>query len=133
MNKMSKSEVYSWRLTPALKAELEAAARAEKLRCPPFWSVSCSIGLRSGGLGRRSRAGAHARRINGVRRYVQGAGVSATNERVAQVMGEQLDEKWRASQRRASRRSDDCRPDATCSSWSETKVVVDRWLPLHYM
>ena len=29
MNKMSKSEVYSWRLSPALKAELEAAARAE--------------------------------------------------------------------------------------------------------
>ena len=31
MNKMSKSEVYSWRLSPALKAELEAAARAEKI------------------------------------------------------------------------------------------------------
>lgn len=28
---MSKSEVYSWRLTPELKAELEAAARAEKV------------------------------------------------------------------------------------------------------
>lgn len=27
---MSKSEVYSWRLTPELKAELEAAARVEK-------------------------------------------------------------------------------------------------------
>ena len=27
---MSKSEVYSWRVTPALKAELEAAARSEK-------------------------------------------------------------------------------------------------------
>ena len=31
MNKMNKSEVYSWRLEPALKAELEVAARAEKV------------------------------------------------------------------------------------------------------
>ncbi len=29
MGKMSKSEVYSWRLSPKLKTELEAAARAE--------------------------------------------------------------------------------------------------------
>ena len=107
MNKMSKSEVYSWRITPALKADLEAAARAEKVPVSTLLERIVQKWLEE----RRSaddedeqeRMRAALMACAGT---FKGPAVSATNERVRQVMGEQLMKKWRASQRRAPRRSD---------------------------
>jgi hypothetical protein len=108
MNKMSKSEVYSWRLTPALKAELETAARAEKAnvatvleRLVRDWLATRRVSEEEDAEQQRLRAAV----IAAAGKY-KGPGDSATNERVRQVMGEHLMKKWRASQRRAPRRSD---------------------------
>ena len=107
MNKMSKSEVYSWRVTPALKAELEAAARAEKLPLSTLLERIAEDWLK----GRRSSGKeAEQRRLRAalmacVGTYKGPAVESATNERVRQVMGAALMKKWRASQRRAPKRS----------------------------
>ncbi len=110
MNKMSKSEVYSWRVTPALKAELEAAARAENTsvgvileRIARDWLN----GRRPGGEQRRLRMQL-AKAIEKISaEEIPGAHIgSATNERVREVMGEALMKKYRESRRRASRRPD---------------------------
>jgi predicted transcriptional regulator len=107
MNKMSKSEVYSWRLTPALKARLEAQARAEELPVSALLERVIEDWLKrrqppdDEAEQQRMRAAA----IAAAGKY-KGPAVSATNERVRQVMGEQLMKKWRAGQRRAPRRSD---------------------------
>jgi hypothetical protein len=105
MNKMSKSEVYSWRLTPALKAELEAAARAEKAnvatvleRLVRDWLATRHVSEEEDAEQERMRAAVIA-----AAGKFKGPAVSATNERVRQVMGQQLMKKWRASQRRAPR------------------------------
>jgi hypothetical protein len=107
MNKMGKSEVYSWRLTPALKAELEKAAQAEKTSVSALLERMAYDWLRQRGASndeaeqQRLRAAV----IAAAGKY-KGPAESATNERVRQVMGEQLMKKWQASQRRAPRRSD---------------------------
>jgi hypothetical protein len=107
MNKMSKSEVYSWRVAPALKAELEAAARVEKLPLSALLERIVQHWLEKR---RTSDDEAEQERLRAALMACagtfKGPGVSATNERVRQVMGEQLMKKWRASQRRAPRRSD---------------------------
>jgi hypothetical protein len=109
MNKMSKSEVYSWRLSLALKAELEAAARAEKTNVAAVLERLVRDWLATRGLSEEEHAGQQRRmreRVIAAAGKFKGPAVSATNERVRQVMGEQLMKKWRASQRRAPRRSD---------------------------
>ncbi len=92
MNKMSKSEVYSWRLSPALKAQLEAAARAEKMTARRL----CSSASRANGWTSELSADDDAeqqRRLHERARRRPSApyrsvGPSATNERVREVMGE---------------------------------------------
>lgn len=94
MNKMSKSEVYSWRLTPALKAELEAAARDE----------SSSVGavlerIAREWLKRRHKLDAaeqESRRaaLMACAGIYKGDGTPATNARVREVMGEYLEAKY---------------------------------------
>lgn len=95
MNKTSKSEVYSWRLSLELKMQLEAAARDEKT----------SIG---GVLERvvrewlKRRKPAHDKAEQERMRAAlmacagtyKGDGTSATNKRVREVMGEYLEAKY---------------------------------------
>lgn len=108
MNKMSKSEVYSWRLTPGLKADLEAAARAEKMTIGSVLERLAHDWLAK----RRPSDEEDAEQQRRLReRVLAAAGKfsadigSATNEHVRQVMGEILMKKYRASQRRAPKRS----------------------------
>jgi hypothetical protein len=108
MTKMSKSEVFSWRLSPALKADLEAAARAEKTNV----AVILERLVRDWLATRRSSEEEDAdeqrrlreRVLNAAGRFSADIG-SATNARVREVMGEILMKKYRASQRRAPKRS----------------------------
>ena len=106
MNKMSKSEVYSWRVTSKLKGELKQAARAEK--------VSLSVvleGLTRDWLRQRKEQDEWEQKrlraaLMACAGTVKGPGISATNTEVRRVMGQQLMKKYRASQRRAPRQSD---------------------------
>jgi hypothetical protein len=107
MNKISKSEVYSWRITPALKAELEAAARAERMplsilleRITEDWLKERRL---SDDVAEQERLRAKLLAVAG---SFKGPAISATNAEVRRVMGQQLMKKYRASQRRAPRRSD---------------------------
>jgi Ribbon-helix-helix protein, copG family len=108
MSKMSKSEVYSWRLSPALKAELEAAARAEKTNVSAVLERLVRDWLATRPLSEEEDA-EQQRRLR--ERLLKAAGKfsadigSATNERVREVMGEILMKKYRASQRRAPKRT----------------------------
>ena len=95
MNKMSKSEVYSWRVTPALKAELEAAARAEKIPLSALMERIAEDWLK----GRRSsREKAAQQRLRAALMACAGTykgdGTSATNQRIREVMGEHLEAKY---------------------------------------
>jgi hypothetical protein len=109
MNKMTKSKVYSWRLSPALKADLEAAARAEKTNVGVVLERLVRNWLATRPLSEEEDA-EHQRKLRA--RVLKAVGTvsvggpSATNERVREVMGEFLEKKYRASQRRAPRRSD---------------------------
>jgi hypothetical protein len=95
MSKVTKSEVYSWRLAPELKMQLELAARDEK----------SSIGAV---LERITRDWLKRRRTRNPKKAEQerlraalmacagmykGDGTSATNARVREVMGEYLEAK----------------------------------------
>jgi hypothetical protein len=113
MNKMSKSEVYSWRLSSRLKRQLEEAARDEKT------SVSAVLDriARDWLKGRRTdRDDEEQRRLRKQlfktidrisAEKIPGAHIgSATNERIREVMGDALMKKYRESRRRAPRRSD---------------------------
>ena len=106
MNKMNKSEVYRWRLTPALKAELEAAARAEKVPLSVVLERLTRDWLRQ----RKEHDESEQKRLRAALMACAGSfkgpGISATNAEVRRVVGQQLMKKYRASQRRAPRRSD---------------------------
>jgi hypothetical protein len=106
MNKMSKSEVYSWRLSAKLKTELERAAREENI---PLSGLLERIS-REWLTGRKAADDAdqaHLRaKLLALAGSFKGPGISATNAEVRRVMGHQLMKKYRASQRRAPRRSD---------------------------
>jgi len=108
MNKMSKSEVYSWRLSPELKADLEAAARAEKTNVASVLERLARDWLATRRLSDEEDAEQQRRMRD---RVIAAAGKfsadigTATNERVRHVMGEILMKKYRASQRRAPKRS----------------------------
>jgi hypothetical protein len=133
MSRARKHEAYSWRLSPKLKAELEAAARDEKAsvdavlsRLVREWLAgrvrsSSADNQYSGlmedpalykGAGRSPTKKGDAekqRRLHEMARRAMGTasvgGPSATNAEVRKVMGEVLEAKYRASQRRAPRRS----------------------------
>jgi hypothetical protein len=106
MNKMNKSEVYRWRLTPALKAELEAAARAEKVPLSVVLERLTRDWLRQ----RKEHDESEQKRLRAALMACAGSfkgpGISATNAEVRRVMGQQLMKNYRASQRRAPRQSD---------------------------
>jgi predicted transcriptional regulator len=108
MNKMSKREIYSWRLSSELKARLDAAAREENAsidvildRVVREWLVKRSLS-EAEDAERQCRLHEQARRAMGT---VSVGGPSATNAEVRKVMGEYLEAKHRASQRRAPRRT----------------------------
>lgn len=109
MNKMTKSEVYSWRVTPALKAELEAAASEEKISLSALLERLAREWLEKrmpDDAEQQRRLHERARQAIGI---VSIGGDSATNKRVREVMGEILEKKYRASLRslkRSTRRSD---------------------------
>jgi hypothetical protein len=106
MNKMSKSEVYSWRLSPALKTQLEAAAREEKTSVALLLERMARDWLDAhmpNDAEEQRRLHARARAAIGT---VSIGGASATNANVRAAMGETLEKKYRASHRRAPRRPD---------------------------
>ena len=109
MSRMTKSEVYSWRLSRELKMQLEAAAREGKF---PLSALLERLALEwldtqmPDDSEQQRRLHERARRAIGT---VAIGGASATNERVREVMGEVLEKKYRASLRslkRTARRSD---------------------------
>ena len=106
MNKMSKSEVYSWRLELALKADLETAARSEKVPLSVVLERLTRDWLRQ----RKEHDESEQKRLRAALMACAGSykgdGTSATNAEVRRVMGQQLMKKYRASQRRAPRQSD---------------------------
>ena len=96
MNKMSKSEVYSWRLSTELKTKLEAAARDEKTsigavleRVVREWLDARASGDQNDAEQQRKRAAVMA--CAGI---YKGDGTAATNKRVREVMGEYLEAKY---------------------------------------
>jgi hypothetical protein len=108
MSKLSKSEVYSWRLTRELKIQLEAAARDEKTsigtvldRVVREWLAKRTFSEEDDAEQQRRL---RERAMKAVGTVSIGLG-PYTNARVREVMGEQLEKKHRASQRRAPRRS----------------------------
>ena len=108
MNKMSKSEVYSWRLSPELKKRLEEAASAEKASIGAILERVMRDWLRTREPSEAEDA-EHQRRLHERARKAMGTvsiGLGPyTNERVREVMGQHLEKKYRASLRRAPRRS----------------------------
>jgi hypothetical protein len=111
MNKMSKSTVFSWRLRAELKTKLEAAARDEKTsvgtildRVMREWLAKRPHPLSEEEDAEQQRQ-LRERAMKAVGTISSNLGGSATNKRVREVMGEQLMKKYRASQRRAPKRS----------------------------
>jgi hypothetical protein len=108
MNKMSKSEVYSWRLSPTLKSELEAAARTEGTTVSALLERLARRWLDARGPSEEEYAEQQrvlrARILKAAGKFSADIG-SATNARVREVMGEALMKKYRASQRRAPKRT----------------------------
>ena len=97
MNKMSKSEVYSWRLSTELKTKLEAAARNEKTsigavleRVVREWLDARVSGNENDAEQQRQRRAA----VMACAGVYKGDGTSATNKRVREVMGEYLEAKY---------------------------------------
>ena len=92
MNKMSKSTTYSWRLSTALKARLEAAAREEKADVAAILDRVVREWLKqrkqTGDTVEQERGRVALMRAAGV---YKGDGTSATNERVRQELGEFLE------------------------------------------
>jgi hypothetical protein len=109
MNRMSKSTTLSWRLSTDLKARLEAAAREENADVAAILErvVQEWLAKRPRPLTPEEDA-AEQRRLR--EQLLKAAGTvssglgSATNAEVRKVMGEILEKKLRASQRRAPRR-----------------------------
>lgn len=108
MNRMSKSEVYSWRLSTELKTKLEAAAKDEKTSIGTILDRAVREWLDARIPSEEDDAEQQRRLRECAMKAIGTASIGLgpyTNERVRQVMGEQLEKKHRASQRRAPRRS----------------------------
>ena len=101
---MTKSEVYSWRVSPDLKMKLEVAARDENLS---VGSLLERIAREWLGEHRWNDEEEQQRRLRErVMRTVGTASIGLgpyTNERVRQVITENLERKRRANQRGAKR------------------------------
>jgi hypothetical protein len=93
MTKMSKSEVYSWRLSPALKADLEAAARAEKTSVSAVLEHLVRDWLRERAQVDEAEQKRMRAALLACAGTYKGDGTSATNARVREVMGEYLEAK----------------------------------------
>ena len=94
---MSKTEVYSWRVDPELKAELEAVARAEKTSVGGLLDRAARklLDTRTKPESKASQARrrqAFLRLIEDI--SVEGDGIPATNKRVREVMTENLEAKY---------------------------------------
>jgi hypothetical protein len=110
MNKMSRSAVFSWRISKELKARLEAAAREEKADVGTVLErvVGEWLSKRPRQLTPEEDAEEQRRLREQMMKAIGTASIGLgpyTNTRVREVMGEQLEKKHRASQRRAPRRS----------------------------
>jgi hypothetical protein len=112
MNKISKIDkgVYRWRLSPKLKAELEAAAKDENASIDTILDRVMRewLATRPRPLGEVEDAEDQRRLRQRAMKVVGTASIGLgpyTNERVREIMGEQLEKRHRASQRRASWRS----------------------------
>ena len=94
---MSKTEVYSWRVDPELKAELEAVARAEKTSVGTLVEQVVRDWL---GQRKRLTAGEKAgqerinRELDKCMGTIVGDGVSATNDVVRRVITAGLKAKY---------------------------------------
>ncbi len=94
---MGKTEVYSWRVDPELKAELEAVAREEKTSVGGLLDQAARVLL-----GSRKRVpdnGKQARRRKAFLKLideiaVEGDGIPATNKRVREVITADLMAKY---------------------------------------
>jgi len=106
MNKMSKSEVYSWRLSTELKTKLEAAARDEKTSIGAVLERVVREWLDAHKSGAEDDADEQRRLRERVMRTVGTASVGLgpyTNERVRRVITENLERKYGANRRPAKR------------------------------
>jgi hypothetical protein len=110
VTKIGKSAILSWRLGAELKHQLEAAAKDENAsvdvileRVVRDWLVK-----RPRQLSEEEDTEEQRRLRDRLMKVVGTVSVGLgpyTNQRVREVMGEQLEKKYRASQRRAPRRS----------------------------
>ena len=84
---MSKTEVYSWRVDPALKRELEAAARARKSTVAALLHVAVTAYLEheAGGAAGDDQSARRARMLK-LAGTITGDGTSATNAVVRDVV-----------------------------------------------
>ena len=94
---MSKTEVYSWRVDPELKSELEAVARTEKTSISTLVERAVREWL---GQRKKLTAGEKAeqerinRELDKCMGSIVGDGVSATNEVVRRVISAKLKAKY---------------------------------------
>ncbi len=102
MTRPAKSEVYRWRLSPRLKAELEAAAKADRTTVDAILGRLAREWLAKRAPRKKSDADEAKVRatLMACAGFYKGNGTSATNEQVREVMGEYLEAKYR---RRSSR------------------------------
>jgi hypothetical protein len=108
MNKVSKSEVYSWRLARDLKMQLEAAARDEKTSIGAVLERVVREWLSKRPLSEEDDAEQQHRLREQAMKAVGTVSIGLgpyTNKRVREIMGEQLEKKHRANQQRAPGRS----------------------------
>ena len=95
---MAKTEVYSWRLDPELKQQLEAAARAEKTSVSAVLERLAKQWLKQSEPAdtdaEQGRLRALAMSSSGIVDDDGDDGQSATNARVREVMGKRLEAKY---------------------------------------
>jgi hypothetical protein len=110
VTKIGKGEVYRWRLGAELKRELEAAARDEDASVDAILErvVRDWLANRPRQLSEEEDADDQRRLRERLMKVVGSVPIGLgpyTNERVREIMGEQLEKKYRAGQQRAPRRS----------------------------
>jgi hypothetical protein len=110
ISKIEKHEVYRWRLSPKLKAELEAAAKNEKASIDSILDRVMRewLAKRPHPLSEREDVEEQRRLQQRAMKVIGTVSIGRgpfTDERVREIMGERLEKKHRASQRRAPGRS----------------------------
>lgn len=92
---MGKTEVYSWRVDPELKAELEAVARRKKVKMAAVLERAARDWLRKETPRDDAEEQARLRAaLMACAGTVSGDGTSATNKVVRRVMGDALEAKY---------------------------------------